>query len=394
MIILRKHRFAFLLMSLSTIFVAVMPLFLVASCTSLQQTPQELKARESLRAMTRGGVLPGEDAVARIENDYPRTTAGSLAKIVHARIKLKNNDYAGAASLLDSRAFADYTTIGDYALWLRGNALEQLSRRVEARAAYEKLARDFPNSLRAREALLRVAQMQMQDGQAAAVPLTLKALTAMDNPTALLLTAKAYEQAADEARAVASYRRIYYFAPASAESAEAASAMIKRTVAPATVEEAIARAEKLFAAKHYGEAYDAYTIAFSSFPSGATSTLQGHRVIAAANARKFSEAAAALNASPGPTSESRAEAMFNLALAYGHAKQWAQARSTTDELHRAFPNSPWATRAFVQAGQAAEDARDATDASYFYRAAVNFYSGAAEVTPAQFYFAWQAHEGK
>src|SRR5438067_2348410 len=74
MIILRKHRFAFLLMSLSTIFVAVMPLFLVASCTSLQQTPQELKARESLRAMTRGGVLPGEDAVARIENDYSRTT--------------------------------------------------------------------------------------------------------------------------------------------------------------------------------------------------------------------------------------------------------------------------------------------------------------------------------
>src|SRR3989440_252890 len=278
MIILRKHRFAFLLMSLSTIFVAVMPLFLVASCTSLQQTPQELKARESLRAMTRGGVLPGEDAVARIENDYPRTTAGSLAKIVHARIKLKNNDYAGAASLLDSRAFADYTTIPDYTLWLRGNALEQLSRRVEARAAYEKLARDFPNSLRAREALLRVAQMQMQDGQASAVPLTLKALTTNNDPTALLLTARAYEQAADEAKAVASYRRIYYFAPASTESAEAASVMIKRTVAPATIEEAIARAEKLFAAKRYGEAYDAYTTAFTSFPASSTSTLQGHRV--------------------------------------------------------------------------------------------------------------------
>src|SRR5437763_5742040 len=319
MITLRKYRFSFFLMSLSTIVAIVAPLFLITSCQSLQQTPQEIKARESLRAMTRGGVLPGEDAVVRIENDYPHTTAGSLSKIVHARIKLKNNDYAGAASLLDSRAFADYTTIPDYTLWLRGNALEQLSRRVEARAAYEKLARDFPNSLRAREALLRVAQMQMQDGQASAVPLTLKALTTNDDPTALLLTARAYEQGADEAKAVASYRRIYYFAPASTESAEAASAMIKRTVAPATIEEAIARAEKLFAAKRYGEAYDAYTTAFTSFPASSTSTLQGHRVIAAANARKFSEAAAALNASPGPTSESRAEAMFNLALAYGRA---------------------------------------------------------------------------
>src|SRR5260370_36151079 len=101
-----------------------------------------------------------------------------------------------------------------------------------------------------------------------------------------------------------------------------------------------------------------------------------------------------MNASPAPAGEAGSEAMCNLALAFGRAKQWAQARSTADELHRAFPNSPWATRAFVQAGQAAEDAKDATDASYFYRAAVNFYPGAAEVTPAQFYFAWQAHEGK
>src|SRR3989454_628350 len=95
-----------------------------------------------------------------------------------------------------------------------------------------------------------------------------------------------------------------------------------------------------------------------------------------------------------PTGEARAEAMFNLALAYGRAKQWAQARSMTDELHRAFPSSAWSTRAFVQPGQRAEEAKDGVNASYFYRAAVNFYPGSAEVTPAQFYIAWQAHEAK
>src|SRR5436190_14244362 len=119
---LRKHRIAFLVAALTATMAVIAPLFLIAGCRTLQQTPQELKARETLHSMTRGGVLPGEDAVARIENDYPRTTAGTLAKIVHARIKLKNNDYAGAASLLDSRVFADYTTIPDYALWLKGNA--------------------------------------------------------------------------------------------------------------------------------------------------------------------------------------------------------------------------------------------------------------------------------
>src|SRR5437588_1434119 len=223
MLTLRKHRFVFIFMSLSTIFVALAPLFLIASCHTLQQTPPELKARETLRAMTRGVVLPAEDAVARIENDLPRTTAGSLAKIVHARIKLNAKDYAGAASLLEASATSNYTVIGDYALWLRGNALEQLARRVEARAAYEKLARDFPNSLRARDALLRVAQMQIQDGQASAVPLTLKALIAKDDAAALLLTAKVYEQTGDSTRALANYRRIYFFAPATEGAPEAAT---------------------------------------------------------------------------------------------------------------------------------------------------------------------------
>ncbi len=118
------------------------------------------------------------------------------------------------------------------------------------------------------------------------------------------------------------------------------------------------------------------------------------RAIAAANARKFPEATAALNGSPAPSGEARAEAFFSLAMAYGRAKQWAQARSTAEDLRRAFPGSAWTTRAFVQLGQHAEDAKDDTNASYFYRAAVNFYPGNADVTPAQFYLAWQAHEAK
>src|SRR5881227_317711 len=122
MITFRKHRFALMIMSLSTIAAAVAPLFLIAGCHTLQQTPQELRARETLRAMTRGGVLPAEDAVARIESDFPKATAGSLARIVHARIKLNAKDFAGAAALLDSSAIRDYTVIGDYALWLSAGA--------------------------------------------------------------------------------------------------------------------------------------------------------------------------------------------------------------------------------------------------------------------------------
>src|SRR5882724_5812259 len=159
---LRKHRFALIVLGLFAAVGIIAPLFLIAGCRTLQQTTPELQARETLRAMTRGGVLPAEDAVARIESDFPRTTAGALAKIVHARIKLNTKDFAGAAALLDSSTIRDYTVIGDYGLWLRADALEQANRRVEARAAYEQLARDYPNSLRARDALLHDAQIMMQ----------------------------------------------------------------------------------------------------------------------------------------------------------------------------------------------------------------------------------------
>lgn len=393
MIHFHRHRFAFLLMSLSTIIAVVAPLFLISSCQSLQQTPAELKARENLRSMTRAGVLPADNVVARIENDFPRTTAGSLAKVVRARIRLKASDYAGVEALLDSRAFADYTTIPDHVLWMRGNSLEQAGRRVEARATYEKLAREYPNSLRAREALVRVAQMMMQDGQTAAVPVTLKPLIAKDDGTGLLLTAKAYEQTGDSTRALANYRRAYFFAPASAEASEAATAITRlgSSSAPATADEAKARAEKLFAARRYSEAYDAYTSLFLGSPASATSELAGRRIIAAANARRFAEAGSGLSAASG---EARAEAMFNIALAYARAKQWAQARTAAEDLRRQFPNSLWTMRAFVQSGQRAEEANNDADASYFYRAAVSSFAGNAEVTPAHFYIAWVAHEGK
>src|SRR5258707_9911940 len=106
---LHKHRFAFIVAGLVAAVGAIAPLFLIAVCRTLQQTPQELQARETLRVMTRGGVLPAEDAVARIESDFPKTTAGALAKIAHARIKINAKDFFGAAAPLHGSAIRCFT---------------------------------------------------------------------------------------------------------------------------------------------------------------------------------------------------------------------------------------------------------------------------------------------
>src|SRR6185503_20440573 len=180
---LRKHRFAFIFVGLVAAVGAIAPLFLIAGRRTLQQTPQELQARETLRTMTRGGVLPGEAAVARIESDFPKTTAGALAKIVRARIKINAKDFAGAASLLDSSVIRDYSALGDYALFMRANALEQAGKLPEARIAFEQLLRDYPSSTRARESALRVASLLNRTGNVAAVPAMLKELAANDDTT-------------------------------------------------------------------------------------------------------------------------------------------------------------------------------------------------------------------
>jgi soluble lytic murein transglycosylase len=388
----REHRITFIIIGLVIVIGASIAPLMSASCRTQPQARSEAKALEQLRNSTRGGVLPAEDVLARIETDFPATKAAGLARMVRARIRLKANDAAGAIALLDSSVIRDRTALGDYALLLRARALDQTGRRVEARAAYEQLTRDYPSSTRAREATLRVGEIVMQDNQAAAAPLLLKELTAKDDAAALLLTAKAYEQSNDSVRALAAYRRLYFYAPLAPESIEAATAItrLNSTTSPATGEEALARADKFFEAKRYADAVNAYADAFTRFPNTATPQSQLRRGTAAANAKRTADAVAALSSIPA-ASETRAEALYYLSQAYAAARQWVQARGALDELRRVFSDSTWTPRAFVNVGQIARDAKNESEAMNLFRAAVAAYPGTAEVAQAQFEISWATH---
>ncbi len=392
---LLSHRLLLILVGLAIVAGASLPAFMTASCLTRQQTPAELRALDNLRAVTRGGVLPAEEVVARIESEFPRTKAAALARIVRARIKLNAKDYAGAAALLDASVIRDHSLLADYALFMRGSALEQAGRSPEARVAYEQLLADYPASIRAREATLRTANILYRSGGAAGLPVLLKDLAAKDNAAALLLTARALEQT-DSTRALASYRRLYFYVPASTESAEAATAIARlgSTTAPATADEALARADKLSEARRFADASQAYAEAFSRFPTSASSAAQLRRVIAAATARKTADAVTALNAIPASAGETRAEGLYYVAQTYARTKQWEQARTTVEELRRSFPSSQFTPRALVSVGQLAEDANNDADASYFLRTAVNGYQGSVEVAQAQFDLAWMSHESR
>jgi len=393
---LAKHRLLLISIAIAFVGLASLPFLMSASCLTRQQLPAEQQALDTLRSMTRNDVLPAEDAVAKLENQFPRTKTAALARLLRARIKLNARDFAGAATLLDTRLIAEHTSLADHALFLRASALEQAGKTAEARAIYQELMQQYPSSLRAREAALRAADLLAKNNEAAAVPLLLKDLNEQNDAAALLASAKAYEQTGDTTRALASYRRLYFFAPAATETADAATAIprLGSTLSPANTEEAMARADRLYAAKRFADAFTAYSDAFAKFPPTATPENQLRRGIAASNARKTPEAVSALNSIPTSAGDLRAEALFYLAQTYARARQWEPARATVEEMRRAFPASNFTPRAFVAVGQIADDAKNDVDANYFKRAAVNGFSSSIEVAQAQFDLAWDAHEAR
>lgn len=394
---LRSHRatFAFAVCA-ALVLASALPLT-VASCRTQTAPPDEPAAYERLRLLTRGGAPPAEAQLVQLAERYKGTRTGSLAQLVRARARYEARDYAGAAELLRATSFKDETSVGDYALWLRGDALDKAGRRAEARAAFEELTRDYPDSLRARDATLRAAQMLSQDGQPSGVPVAVKRLADADDADALLVTAKAYEQSGDPLKALAAYRRLYFYAPTFVDreaEATAALARLNSAPAPAGADEAIARADRLSKAKRYADAVNAYADAFARFPETRTPQAQLRRGVAAYNARRAPETVESLSNVPTSAGETRAEALSYLVQHYARAKQWAQARETVEAMRRDFPQSPLTMRALVAAGAAARDAKNTADALYFNRAAVAQFPGEPEVAGAQFELAWAAHDAK
>ena len=79
-----KHRLLFIVIGVAVVALASLPFLMSASCLTRPQTLAEQRALDTMRNMTRNDVLPSEDAVATIENQFPNTKAGGLARVLRA----------------------------------------------------------------------------------------------------------------------------------------------------------------------------------------------------------------------------------------------------------------------------------------------------------------------
>jgi soluble lytic murein transglycosylase len=370
----------------------VLSLF-TTSCSAFVSQMSEEQAAQTLRALTKDGKLPPEAAVLEIENRFSKTKTGALARLLRARIRFEANDFAGAANILNAPIFREKTTVADYALWMRGKALQNAGNHAEAMNVFAEIVRDFPDSIRARESKILWATSALQSGQADKIPAFLKDLTDKNQPDALLLTAKSFEMQSNQPQAIVFYRKVYFYGAGTdaAKEAETKLNALGQTLAPQTAEEIKARADKFYDAKNYTEAANAYNVLLNNFPTAASSKTNLKRVIAYSNLRKSAEAQSAFNAI-AQSAEEKAEGFYWLALAFAKSKQWEQAHALTDEMRGKFAASDYTPKTFIAVGMAARDAKNSLEESYFLKSAVASYPNAIDVAGAQFELAWMEHE--
>lgn len=368
-------------------------LFVTAIFTIACRAQTEQQSLESLRQLTKDGKLPSEDVVASIESRYAGKKTGALAKLLRARIRFENKDYAGAAAMLSSDVFSKQTKLADYALWLRGRALQNAGNHAEAKAVFAKLIADHPSSLRATGSKLLWAESAIQSGDASKVSAYLAEQIAAHDTAALLITAKAYESLADQPNAVAFYRRAYFYGAGTdaAKEAELKLTALAQPLEPSNAEEVTARAEKLYAAKNWSEAAVAFTTLATNFAGALGADLNLKRLVTHVNAKQMPAAQYAFVGVPA-NSPRKEQAYYELVTGYAKNKLWPDARRTAEEMRNAFPNGKLTPKAWVDAGIAARDAKNKGEEQYFLGAALANYPNAVEVASAQFELAWLAHE--
>lgn len=363
------------------------------SCSAVVQPMTDGDALKVLRDLTKNDKLPPENVVLEIENRFANTKSGTLAKLLRARIRFENKDFNGAAQILNTNVFKDKTELGDYALWLRGRALQSVGNHAEAMSVFENLVKNFPTSLRAGNSKILWANSALTSGNAAQIPNFLKDLTDKTNAEALLLTAKSFEQTQNQTEAIKFYRKVYFYGAgtSAAKEAEAKLVSLGQDLNPNSAEEIQTRAEKLYSAKNYAEAAKSFDALLQNFPASNSPQIQLKRIVTYSNLKQMPNAQNAFLAIPMNAKE-KDEAYYELTLGYAKNRLWANAKTTIEEMRRTLPNSKLIPKTYSAAGIQARDAKNRLEEQFFFRTALAAYPNAVEVAGAQFELAWLEHE--
>jgi len=378
--------------------------FIEAAAVSCKQaqpnTQSQARALEELRAALQSGVA-SDAALRAIEIKYPRTQGAGLARFLRGYIQFKNSNFAESAAILNDTAISQTTALGDYALFYHARALEELQRYGEAQRAYEALIKKFSDSIMTRDAILKVGEVALKNGDYKKTITYLSRAAAQLSPAALKLTAQAQAASGDLQSAIATYKKLYFETPASIES-EWAAARLKSlgisidTAQGVSYEQLRGRADRLFEADQHASAATAYEQVLKLYPGEIkdSDNFNLRRGISLYLSGEKLKAIEPLRAVTSADPQLHSQSLFYLAESYRYSKQTAQFVSTGNQLRRLYPRSKWAVDSLYNTAVYYEKSGRQSEASDYYNQLLNNYPESEKAVEASFFLAWRAHQAK
>ncbi|HEY6333256.1 MAG TPA: transglycosylase SLT domain-containing protein [Blastocatellia bacterium] len=343
------------------------------------------------------GGHPTNEDLLRIESRFTRTRVSALAQFLRGYLDYQQKDFANAVSALDAKAIDARSSIGAYALFYRAQSEEQSGKSGAALADYESIYASHSDNLMVRDARLAAARIRLSDNDAQGALKLVARMRETDDPDAMLLTARAYEATGNRPDAVALNRKIYFYQPASVAALQAGQTLESLGASvndnPGSENEDLSRADKLFDAKQYAEAANAYKDLGSQYHSAGESDQVLLRYgVSLMNSRQLADAAACFQKVSERDPELHAQALFYRSEVARRLGQVPEAAADTDRLTAQHPRSKWTEMALFNLASYLDKHDRTAEAAARYRQIAGSYPNSEYAPEASYDLGWEAYK--
>jgi soluble lytic murein transglycosylase len=364
-----------------------------SASASASRSALSTKQLEKLSRMLKEG--KSSWAYARLSALAQRKSSGVLgarAALALGFFDYNKQRYAPAAKWF-ARAKKD-PLLGDYALYWSAETNLATNNDAAALAELQQLRKDFPDSVMTEQALEELGTAAIAAKQPADAVAALNAYPQTPQRSALLfLRGEAHEEAGQILEAASDYRDVYEGFPTSEHAREADVKLdfLRGTpgmqIPPIPIDDRLAHAEALFAAKDWSDARDEYAQALPQL-SGATGDRAHLRVLECGMwlGADPSEVAALEISDP----DVDAERSYALAQYYRDQQQEAQMLAEVEAAATRAPASFWTEASLFLAGNYYWVQLDRARASSFYQRVVDSFPNGPDTIAAQWRVAWTA----
>ncbi|MGC2333412.1 MAG: transglycosylase SLT domain-containing protein [Candidatus Acidiferrales bacterium] len=317
---------------------------------------------------------------------------GARAALALGSFDYSKQHYTQAAKWF-ARAQRD-PLLGDYALYWGAETDLAAGNDAAALAELQQFREDFPGSVMTEQALEGLGNAAIGAKQPSAAVAALDAYPQTPQRSALLfLRGEAHEQAGQILEAAADYRSVYEDFPTSEHAREAGvrfdflSGTPGVQIPPIPLNDRVAHAEILFAAKDWSDARDEYAKALPQL-SGAAAERAQLRIL---------ECGIQLGAGPSELTAMQitdpdvdAERSYALAQYYRDQQQEPQMVAAVEAAVTRSPTSAWAAASLFLAGNYYWVQLDRAHASAYYQRVVDGFPNGPDTPSAQWRVAWTA----